>query len=383
MKPMIALLMTVFFSLSSMADTGLDNSITLEAKSSVDKAVKFLISKQNDNGSWGPYGGLPSISALAATSIATSAEASKYKKELKEVEKYLLSFAQADGAIWEPGDKGYPNYTTSTAVVALYVIDKEANKDVILKARKWLKKGQFTAESGATPQEYGGIGYGSTKNKSDLSNTQMALEALFVTHELEVENSSAEEIKETKEVWARATKFIDRCQALPTTNDLAWAKTATGEDIGGFIYSPDRTKVEGEGDGLRTYASMTYAGLKSMIYAGYISEDKLIKDDPRVKAALEWAGKHYTLEENPGMKLQGHYYYINTFAKALDAYGADTITDKDGKKRMWRRDVVKKLLSMQAADGHWVNPEGRWMENVPELVTAYTLMSMNHALSKN
>ena len=34
--------------------------------------------------------------------------------------------------------------------------------------------------------------------------------------------------------------------------------------------------------GLRSYASMTYAGLKSMIYAG------LDRDDPRVKAALDY-----------------------------------------------------------------------------------------------
>ena len=383
MKQLSIFFIAVLFSFSSMAKTGLDNSITLEAQTSVSNAVKYLISKQNaENGSWGPYGGLPAISALAATAIATSADAPKYKKELEKVQNYLLSFAQADGSIKEDSEKSYPNYTTSLAVVALYLIDKEKNKDVILKARKWLKSSQFTATSGATPVEFGGIGYGSTKSKSDLSNTQMALEALFVTHEMEVENATPEEMKETKAVWKRAETFLNRCQALPTTNDLAWAKTATGEDIGGFIYSPDRTKVEDESGALRTYASMTYAGLKSMIYAGYISDNKLNKEDPRVKAALSWAGKHYTLDENPGMKLQGHYYYINTFAKALDAYGADSIKDKDGKDRMWRRDVVKKLLSLQAADGHWVNPEGRWMENNPEMVTAYALMSMNHALSK-
>ena len=43
---------------------------------------------------------------------------------------------------------------------------------------------------------------------------------------------------------------------------------------------------------------MTYAGLKSMIYAG------VKHDDPRVKAAYEWIQKHYTLDENPGMGAQ-------------------------------------------------------------------------------
>ena len=39
---------------------------------------------------------------------------------------------------------------------------------------------------------------------------------------------------------------------------------------------------------------MTYAGLKSFLYAG------VGKDDPRVKAAIGWVRRHYTLSENPG-----------------------------------------------------------------------------------
>ena len=40
---------------------------------------------------------------------------------------------------------------------------------------------------------------------------------------------------------------------------------------------------------------MTYAGLKSMIYAG------LSRDDPRVKAVLSYIIQHYTVDENPGL----------------------------------------------------------------------------------
>ena len=60
---------------------------------------------------------------------------------------------------------------------------------------------------------------------------------------------------------------------------------------------------------------MTYAGLKSMIYAGVGA------DDPRVKAALKWIQQHYDLSSNPGMGQAGLYYYYHTFAKALDAAG--------------------------------------------------------------
>ena len=64
--------------------------------------------------------------------------------------------------------------------------------------------------------------------------------------------------------------------------------------------------------GLRSYASMTYAGLKSMIYAGVDG------DDQRVQAAVSWIKKNYDLSENPGMGAEGHFI-THTFAKTLKA----------------------------------------------------------------
>ena len=51
------------------ATTGIDNSLLKEANAGVDKGVKFLLSKQNENGSWGPYGGLPAITAICTTAV--------------------------------------------------------------------------------------------------------------------------------------------------------------------------------------------------------------------------------------------------------------------------------------------------------------------------
>ena len=74
---------------------------------------------------------------------------------------------------------------------------------------------------------------------------------------------------------------------------------------------------------------MTYAGLKSMIYAG------LTAKDPRVKAASEWIGRHYTVVENPGMGQQGLYYYYDTFAKTMAALKIDEFEDAQGDKHDW------------------------------------------------
>jgi squalene-hopene/tetraprenyl-beta-curcumene cyclase len=145
---------------------------------------------------------------------------------------------------------------------------------------------------------------------------------------------------------------------------------------GGFYYTVaaggSSPAGKEENGGLRSYGSMTYAGLKSMIYAG------VKKDDPRVKAASEWIAKHYTLEENPGMGPSGLYYYYNTFAKALAALGVDEFTDSDGKKHNWRADIAEKLLTLQKEDGSWANTAPRWMEADPNLVTAYALLALSH-----
>ena len=69
---------------------------------------------------------------------------------------------------------------------------------------------------------------------------------------------------------------------------------------------------------------MTYAGLKSFLYAG------LKKDDMRVKAAMDWIKRHYDLTENPGVGKQGLFYYYHVFAKALAVYG-----DGDDHRRRW------------------------------------------------
>ena len=119
---------------------------------------------------------------------------------------------------------------------------------------------------------------------------------------------------------------------------------------------------------------MTYAGLKSMIYA------KLSKDDPRVKAAVEWISRHYTFDENPGMKDAGLYYYLHTCSKALSVLGDGNLVDASGVQRPWREEFIRSLVAKQKDGGMWVNANGRWWESQAELSTAYSMMALGIAL---
>ena len=121
---------------------------------------------------------------------------------------------------------------------------------------------------------------------------------------------------------------------------------------------------------LRSYGSMSYAGLLSYIYA------ELKPGDPRIIAVMDWLRANFSLEENPGLGQQGLFYYYHTMAKALTLSGADTLQTKDGARINWREQLALKLINLQHADGSWANDNGRWFEKDPVLVTAYSLIAL-------
>jgi squalene-hopene/tetraprenyl-beta-curcumene cyclase len=121
---------------------------------------------------------------------------------------------------------------------------------------------------------------------------------------------------------------------------------------------------------LRSYGSISYAGLLSYIYA------QLDRNDPRVLAVFNWLRRNYTLEENPGLGPQGLYFYLHTMSKALTAYEVKDLQLASGKSIPWRRDVALKLINLQQRDGSWCNDNGRWWEKDPALVTSYAVLSL-------
>jgi squalene-hopene/tetraprenyl-beta-curcumene cyclase len=188
-------------------------------------------------------------------------------------------------------------------------------------------------------------------------------------------------MKPDDSAFQTALKFVSRSQNLSETNDQPFA----GND-GGFIYTPFAGGTSAAGSFMlgdkkmeRSYGSMTYAGLKSMIYAG------LSHDDPRVKAAWEWISKNYTVSENPGMAASGPenaqaglYYYYYTMARALSVYGQPIIVDAQGKKHDWRAEMIQKIFTEQKPDGSFLGG-AKWMEGNPILATAYTVIAVEIA----
>jgi squalene-hopene/tetraprenyl-beta-curcumene cyclase len=342
-----------------------DTAVTAaEIKALVEKGYSFLKSKQNDDGSLASRFGGPGVTALAVAALVRHGYPADDPVVAKGL-KYLESKVQPDGGVY---DRGLQTYTTSLAIVAFKEANKEGKYDkVIAAATKYVKALQYGDGVDPRDPKFGGAGYDG-KTRPDLSNTQILLDAL-----------AAAGLPKDDPAFKRAVAFVGRSQNLPGEfNDLPYAKKMSEDDKGGFVYNhldadnKDSPKRTAEG-GLRSEGGMTYAGLKSFLYAG------VGKDDPRVVAALGWIKRHYTLDENPGQGQSGLFYYYQTFAKAMHLLGENRFEDSKGVKHDWRKELVDVLKSKQKADGSWANTNKAFLEDNPELATAFALLALSYA----
>jgi squalene-hopene/tetraprenyl-beta-curcumene cyclase len=329
----------------------------------VAKAVAYLETKgQSADGSYSGFSG-PGVTALATTALLRHGRTADSPSVAQGV-KYLETFVRPDGGIYQEGTL-YQNYETCLAIVCFREVNRNGRYDEILKKADAFVRGvQWDEGEGLDPSQpaYGGAGYGSHK-RPDLSNTAFFMDAMKAM------NHGADD-----PAVQRALVFISRCQNLESPyNTLPFP---TKNPDGGFYYTAAAGGSSQAGTtetgGLRSYGSMTYAGLKSMIFAG------VGRDDPRVKAAVGWIRKNYELDTNPGIGTAGLFYYYHTFAKALDAMGLGQLEDAHGAKHDWRADLVAELARRQKPDGSWVNENDRWLEGDANLVTAYALLALDY-----
>ena len=120
----------------------------------------------------------------------------------------------------------------------------------------------------------------------------------------------------------KALIFVSRCQNLKSEfNDRPWAGKIND---GSFIFSAagggqTKTSDDPKNETLSGYGSMTYAGIKSMIYCG------VGKEDPRTPGRFVDA-EELDARGNPGMPKElaqrGLFYYYHTFAKASPRWGS-------------------------------------------------------------
>lgn len=361
------------------------------ARQVIDRAITFLRSQQDvKTGGWSlPENGkphLPGVSALVLTGMLMEPDIDDNDPAVSRGLDYIMSFRQPDGGIY---DSILSNYNTSLSLSAMARVTRADVAAAIRPAQDFVRSIQCDGQMGPDGKlidrshpYFGGTGY-TAESRPDNSNLATMLQGL---HDSGLDCNDP--------AYQRAVVFLQRTQMVDSLNDMAYAD---GSSQGGFIYStsPSNNEVgvgeskagtieESLDDGtrvsrLRSYGSMTYSGFKSYLYAN------LDREDPRVVMAHDWLMRHYTLDENPGMGMQGYYYYLVTLSRSLDAWGSTTITPigadgQPGEPRDWANDLIDKLASLQREDGSFVNDAERWMEGNPVLATSYALLALQHAI---
>jgi squalene-hopene/tetraprenyl-beta-curcumene cyclase len=355
-------------------------SLAREGQAAAQRSMKWLLARQNPDGYWSNKD-FPALTALPLWALIKAGCTDT--GAIDRAVNYILSCVREDGSIWsEPSVQqkggGLANYNTAICMVALHATGKPELVPVIQKARRFIASTQHFGDD----VYKGGMGYDPSTGRpyADLSNSYIAYEAMRLTQNVEDLRKSGDPKADLD--WKAAQQFIQRVQNLPGSNDQPWAD-GSPEQKGGFAYKPDSSQAGSftNSDGtvrLRSYGSMTYAGLLSFIYA------EVDRNDPRVASAFNWALNHWTLDENPGMGQQGLYYFYNVLSKALSLYEQDVLSLRNEQKINWREELTKKLISLQKIDpdgtGYWVNSEGRWWEADPTLVTSYSLIALEMAL---
>jgi squalene-hopene/tetraprenyl-beta-curcumene cyclase len=369
-----ALALTCLMSGSTL--TASDTQSAAKAKSwdqIVDRAIRYLRDTQANDGSWSEDRS-PGVTGVVLTGVLSTGKLSLDDPMVVKALSYIESLVNVkEGHIAGKDPKvQLKNYVTSINVMALTKADRaDRYKKVIGDAVEFLKKLQWDEGEGRTPQNdfYGGAGYDS-QSRPDLSNTQFFLDALQTAG-----------IPRNDPALKKALVFVSRCQNLKGEhNDQPWAGKIND---GSFIYSAaggGQTKMPRRSDGgLPGYGSMTYAGIKSMIYCG------VSREDPRVQEAYQWITRHYTLDANPGMPQGqtqwGLFYYYHTMAKCLSVLGIDELVDADGHKHDWRADLIAVLAEKQRPDGSWLGVN-HWLEKDANLATGYALMALGYCKPK-
>ncbi|MEI8242359.1 MAG: prenyltransferase/squalene oxidase repeat-containing protein [bacterium] len=338
------------------------------ARAAVARGLDWLQQNQATNGAWSKPQ-FPALTGLPLWAVCGAGDTNRQVMTDRAVA-FLLSCVQTNGGIYAavPGIKGggLPNYNTAICMTALHATGRKDLTPVIRNARTFVGSLQYFGDDDYS----GGFGYDRATGRAytDLDNTFYALEAMRRTQDVEDSRPGAQ--KRVDVNWTAALAYVSKLQNKPA---------AGTNDAGGFFYNPDDAKA-GKGTNaegkvyLRSFGSITYAGLLSLIYAN------VTREDPRVASAVDFASRHWTLEENPGMGSQGLFFYYNVMARALATANMGALPRKAGGEPIaWRDELIRKIVSLQQPDGSWGNPNNRFWENDPVLVTSYCMLALEFA----
>ncbi|MEM7453518.1 MAG: DUF4159 domain-containing protein [Planctomycetota bacterium] len=330
-----------------------------EVQAAIDRAIRYLKSRQTDRGNWRQFRFNCGVSSLCTLAMLNAGE-DPNSQHIQQALRYIKAF---DG-------NELATYSLSLRVMVLAAADpagRQHRADIAADIRVLLN-GQTTAGPNAGGWTYhSGNRTDQERGAADSSNSQFALLAL---------NEAAQMgIQIPDENWRLAKGYWERC-FIPQK--------------GGFDY---RTHAQGVSIESEVTGSMTCAGIASTIIIGdnladgqgLIDENGNInccaQDENRMlEAAIEWVGTRFSTRGNPSSSGrrnsrfgddQTRLYYLYALERAGRLSGRRFFGPHD-----WYRAGASALIDQQKMDGSWQGT-GQLGESIEEVATAFALLFLS------
>ncbi len=376
------------------ADKGDRAAMVRRLDAALEKAARYLVSKQSADGAWrsGTYGALrdgPSLTPLVMSAVLFLPQSGPQgQTALGNGADYLAGFVGNDGKLKvAPRELLFPVYTAASASRVVVLVRR--NEQTLRVQAAWLaylRDRQLNEALGWQPSdpEYGGWGFsldvprkpapGRPKellHESNLAATIFALAAL-----------RSAKAPAGDPAYAQALGFVKRCQNFsddPAAGDEKF-------DDGGFFFMPgDAAQNKAGAAGAdrfghqryRSYGTMTADGLRALLRCG------LAADHPRVVAARKWLLRHFAAAHNPGdfpadravLRDATYYYWTWAASHAFLALGLARLETPAGPVA-WPEQFAEQLLARQRADGSWVNRFTDAKEDDPLIATPWAAAAL-------
>ncbi|WP_425396657.1 DUF4159 domain-containing protein [Aeoliella sp.] len=301
-----------------------------DVTAAIDRGRDYLLREQSPRGTWDDLGtnpgGVTALVAFALLNAGVDVDSAEMQKSLA----YLRS--------------NEFRRTYAVALQTMVLANAEPKRDRLLIERnvRWLEKTQVQAGQHSGAWSYPGAG-------GDKSNSQFAVLAL---HEAQRAG-----VKVNPHTWQLAAAYWRRTQNADGSwqygdNPPSGSMTCAG--IGALVITGLAT---GEGD--------------ARVVNGRVLCCQPHDEDDNVERGLDWLGKHFSVERNPGPIELGeiwHYYYLYGVERVGRLTARRLIGDSD-----WYREGAEYLVNHQDPLHHYWRGSSA-IENQPHVATAMALL---------
>ncbi|MDR2346800.1 MAG: DUF4159 domain-containing protein [Planctomycetaceae bacterium] len=308
-----------------------------QVRFAIEQGKQFLKNRQKSNGNWEEASSEERCGSTALAIIALiSCGEPRNSATIRRGMNFLRAFA---------GSKAGRNYSISLQTMAFCLVDPVKDRALISQNVKLLEKNQIHKRG--SPHE-GGWDYTPGSERSDLSNSQFSILALYEAERVGV--------KVNDDTWRRAYRYWSDTQntGFPSTGSWGYVPSDSGKGC---------TDHRG---------SMTCAGLASLIITSGVLEkgaatvegEKIIcfrqhnkSAAEKLKLGFKWIADHFTVSKNPGVEGTYLYYYLYALERVGRMTNQRFIGNHD-----WYREGTDKLLHLRdKLDGSW--REGQYIDS--------------------